>query len=147
MVQTGINAYKQNAVNSVISKEKLLMKLYDGSLNFLALAKRGMKADNPRIKGENITKVLNIVTELDCALDMDVGGEMAENLSNLYRHIMFTLIDANLKNDIPAVENVEHIIREIKAGFEEVLNLPTQEAPTPPVEAGIEQKGGMPLAI
>ncbi len=81
MVQTGHNAYKQNVGNTVISKEQLLLKLYSGALKFLAIAKRGMEEDNPRIKGENITKVLNIITELDCALDFEKGGEMAENLS------------------------------------------------------------------
>lgn len=146
MVQTGLNAYKQNAGNSVISKEQLLLKLYNGSLNFLTLAKRGIDENNPRVKGENITKVLNIITELDCALDMDVGGEMAENLSNLYRHILFSLVDANLKNDITIIENVENIIREIQTGFQEVLNLSKANLYTPHEDI-IEQKGGMPLAI
>lgn len=146
MVQTGLNAYKQNAGNSVISKEQLLMKLYNGSLNFLALAKRGIEENNPRVKGENITKVLNIITELDCALDLDVGGEMAENLSNLYRHILFSLVNANLENDIEVINDVEKIIREIKTGFEEVLNLAKANI-CPPQENDFEQKGGMPLAI
>ncbi len=146
MVQTGHNAYKQNAGNSVISKEQLLMKLYNGSLNFLALAKRGIEENNPRVKGENITKVLNIITELDCALDMDVGGEMAENLSSLYRHILFSLVDANIKNDIETLNSAETIIREIKTGFEEVLNLAKTNI-CPPQENEFGQKGGMPLAI
>ena len=146
MVQTGLNAYKQNVGNTVISKEQLLMKLYTGSLNFLALAKRGIEENNPRVKGENITKVLCIITELDCALDMDVGGEMAENLSSLYRHILFSLTDANIKNDITIINNVENIIREIKTGFQEVLNLSNANL-YPPQENNIEQKGGMPLAI
>ncbi len=146
MVQTGHNAYRQNVGNTIISKEQLLLKLYTGSLNFLKLARRGMEEDNPRVKGENITKVLNIITELDCALDMDKGGEMAENLSNLYRHILFSLVNANIKNDIETLDNVSNIILEIKSGFEEVLNQTEAESRVLQQKA-TESKGGMQLAI
>ncbi len=146
MVQTGHNAYRQNVGNTIISKEQLLLKLYTGSLNFLKLAKRGMEENNPRVKGENITKVLNIITELDCALDMEKGGEMAENLSNLYRHILFSLVNANLENDIETLDNVSNIILEIKSGFEEVLN--QTEAENSVLQQNvIAPKGGMQLAI
>lgn len=146
MVQTGHNAYRQNAGNAVISKEQLLLKLYSGSLNFLKLAKRGMAENNHRVKGENITKVLNIITELDCALDMEKGGEMAENLSNLYRHILFSLVNANLSNDIGVLDDVAAIIQEIRSGFEEVLK-PADTVIRAPQPTTIEQKGGMQLAI
>ncbi len=146
MVQQGHNAYKQNVGKTVISKEQLLLKLYSGSLNFLALAKRGMEENNHRVKGENITKVLNIISELDCALDMKIGGEMAENLSTLYRHILFTLVHANLKNDMEAITSVEHLVQEIKSGFEEVLKQGSKNVCSSP-EINEEQKGGMQIAI
>jgi flagellar protein FliS len=123
MVQTGHNAYKQNAGNSIISKEQLLIKLYEGSLNFLRLARRGMEENNPRIKGENISKIIAIMTELDCALDMDTGGEIAENLSALYQHITFKLVDINIKHDIKGLDDVEHILTEIKDGFEQAVKI------------------------
>ncbi len=146
MVQTGHNAYKQNVGNAIISKEQLLLKLYTGSLNFLKLAKRGMEEDNPRVKGENITKVMNIITELDCALDMEKGGEMAENLSNLYRHILYSLVNANLKDDIETLDSVANIILEIRSGFEEVLNQSEAEK-NALLQNNTQPKGGMQLAI
>lgn len=150
MVQTGHNAYRQNAGNTIISKEQLLLKLYAGSLNFLRLAKRGMEEKNPKIKGENISKVLAIMTELDCALDMQTGGEMAENLSTLYRHIMYTLVNANIRDDLDALDEVEKIISEIKEGFEEAvkLNKANPELPSHShSSAHTEKKEGMRLAI
>lgn len=146
MVQTGHNAYRQNIGNSIISKEKLLLKLYAGSLNFLSLARRGMEENNPRVKGEYISKVLNIIIELDSALDMEQGGEMAENLSTLYRHILYTLVDANIKNDITALDNVAHLIREIKEGFEEVIKQGAQ-ATVQTAQPASEIQGGLQVAI
>jgi flagellar protein FliS len=133
MVYTGHQAYRQNAGNSVISKEQLLLKLYDGSLNFLRLARRGMEENNPRIKGENISKIIAIMAELDCALDMEVGAEIAENLSSLYQHIIFKLVEINVKNDIKGLDEVEHILMEIKEGFEQAARL-TKEKKEVPVQ-------------
>ena len=150
MVQTGHNAYRQNAGNAIISKEQLLLKLYAGSINFLRLARRGMEEKNPKIKGENISKILAIMTELDCALDMETGGEIAENLSALYQHVVFRLVDANLKNDLQGLDDVEHILTQIKEGFEQAVKI-TREAREmpiiPPPMAHHEHKEGMRIAI
>ncbi len=123
MVNSGHNIYRQNAANAIISKDQLLLKLYNGSLNFLKLAKRGIEEKNPKISGENISKVIAILTELDCALDMEAGGDIAVNLSSLYRHIMYGLVDANLKNDIDTIGKMEHLLSEVKDGFEEAIRL------------------------
>lgn len=156
MVYTGHQAYRQNAGNSVISKEQLLLKLYDGSLNFLRLARRGMEEDNPRIKGENISKIIAIMTELDCALDMETGGEIAENLSLLYRHVIYRLVEINVKNEITGLDEVEHVLSQIKEGFEEAVKLtrekkeaeaPVQTPVPPPPYGAHEHKEGMRIAI
>ena len=156
MVYTGHQAYRQNAGNSVISKEQLLLKLYDGSLIFLRLARRGMEENNPRIKGENISKIIAILTELDSALDMEVGGEIAENLSALYRHVMYRLVEINIKNDLKGLDEVEHILSELKDGFEQAAKLNREkketeaavQTPVPPSPYGAhEHKEGMRLAI
>jgi len=122
MVQTRHHAYRQNSGNLDISNEQLLLKLYAGALNFLRLARRGIDENNFKIKGENISKVLAIITELDCSLNLDEGGEIAENLSALYQHITFKLVDANIKNDIKAIDAVAHILTTIKEGFEQAIN-------------------------
>jgi len=150
MVQTGHQAYRQNAGNAVISKEQLLLKLYEGSLNFLRLARRGMDEKNPRIKGENISKIIAIMTELDCALDMDAGGEISENLSTLYQHIIFRLVESNVKNDLKGLDEVEHILSEIKEGFMQAVKLTREikETPVPvPLPPMNEHKEGMRIAI
>lgn len=153
MVQTGHNAYRQNAGNSVINKDQLLIKLLEGSLNFLRLAQRGMEENNAKIKGENISKILAIVTELDCALDTEVGGEIAENLSKLYQHVIYRLVDINVRNDLQGIDEVRHILENIKDGFEEAINInrsnqaQEQSKPALAPEVTEQQRGGMSLAI
>jgi flagellar protein FliS len=149
MVQTGHNAYLQNVGNTVIDQDQILLKLYDGSLKFLRLARRGMEDKNPRIKGENISKVLAIMTELSNALDMKTGGEIVNNLSILYEHVIFRLIDANINNDIKGIDETEHILAELKEGFElaakflKASNRPIPVVPSP----SYEHKEGIRLAV
>lgn len=123
MLQTGSYAYKKSASNIVESKEQILLKLYRGMLNFLSLARRGIEINSPKIRGENISKTLAILTELDCALDMDTGGELSENLSALYRHMMYKLTDANLKNDAGSIDEVVTLLNELYEGFEEAAKI------------------------
>ena len=149
MVQTGHNAYLQNVGNTVMDQDQILLKLYDGSLKFLRLARRGMEDKNPRIKGENISKVLAIMTELSNALDLKTGGEIVNNLSILYEHVIFRLIDANINNDIKGIDEIEHIMRELKEGFELAAKfLKASNRPIPVIpSSSYEHKEGIRLAV
>ena len=93
--------------------------LYEGALISLRIARRGIREKNPKLKGENISMVLSILTELDCALDRKNGGKLAENLSVLYRYLMNRLTTANIKNDPEALEEVEQLLDELHEGFKE----------------------------
>jgi len=118
MYQTGCSAYKQSAANTVEDKRVILLKLYDGALVFNSIAKRGIRNNNPRVKGENISKIMAIINELECALDHEKGGEISARLSSLYRYIVDRLLHASLKNETEALDQVEKVILALKDGFE-----------------------------
>jgi len=121
MTNQGHHSYRQSAANVMISKDQILLKLYAGSLNFLTLARRGIIENSPKVRGENISRVLGILVELDSALDMKSGGEISENLSTLYRHMMYKLSDVNINNNLESLTEVELLLTEIKEGFEEAV--------------------------
>ena len=118
MTATGYDVYKRAAMNIIHSKEKILLMLYEGAVRFLKLASMGIDEKNAKIRGENISKVIGILTELDCALDRKAGGELVENLSGLYRYMVDRLTHANVKNDPDALDEVERLLTELKDGFE-----------------------------
>ena len=129
MNHTGFNAYKRTAGSSVLSKDKILLKLYQGMLKFASLAKRGIEINSPKIRGENISKILAIITELNCALDNESGGKIAEGLSNLYQYMIERLTTANIENDISALEEVKDLLTELNDGFLEALKPQNNKAP------------------
>jgi len=121
MYQTGCNAYRQSAGNTLEDRRVVLLKLYDGILKFLAQARRGIIEGSPKIRGENISKIMAIITELECALDHEKGGEIAGNLSSLYQYIMNRLMMASAKNDVEALNQVKKIVSTLKDAFEKAL--------------------------
>ena len=119
MKGTGYASYRNVVAATTESKEKILLMAYEGALTSVGIARRGIEENNPKLKGENISKVLAILTELDCALDRERGGDMAENLAGIYGYIMNRLSTANIKNDPEALEEVERLLSELYEGFKE----------------------------
>lgn len=142
---TGYTNYRNVIANTIENKEEILLILYERALAAVRIAQRGIEEKNPKLKGENISKVLAILTEFDCALDREKGGELAENLSVLYRYMMDRLTVANVKNDVEALKEVERLLGELYEGFKGAgKQLP---APVHAETAASEMTGGLAIAI
>lgn len=94
----GITAYQDNAV-STQNKGRLIAMLYDRATKFMVLAIMEMKKKNYEAKGRYINKALDIIDELNAALDMDAGGKIARNLRKQYIFMSNRLSLANIKDD------------------------------------------------
>ncbi len=117
MTPAGCAGYRKVIADTTENKEKILLMLYEGALTAVRIARRGIKESNPKLRGENISRTLTILTELDCALDREKGGKLAENLSGLYRYSMNRLTTANVNNDPEALKEVEALLAELYEGF------------------------------
>lgn len=118
MTGTAYTAYNNSMAHVTDKKDQILLMLYDGALKFVRFARIGIEEKSPKIKGENISKIMAILTELDCALDREVGGPLAENLSRLYRYMMDRLTVANVDSDAASLDEVERLLSELMEGFE-----------------------------
>lgn len=118
MYPNAFNAYHHSAANTVEDNSQMLLKLYGGAIQFVKMAKKGIEENRPNIRGENISKVMAIITELQCALDLEKGGQIAEHLEGLYRYTMNQLSFANCRNHTAALDEVEQILLTLKEGFE-----------------------------
>jgi len=143
MIATGYNGYKNTIVNTTCSKEKILLLLYEKALFCLKMACKGIEEGSPRIKGENLSKVLAILTEFECALDKENGGNIADSLVKLYSYCTDRLTAANINNDRSAIQEVETILAELYEGFKDAAQQAVdssaldQTAPTPATTGGM----------
>jgi flagellar protein FliS len=122
-------AYNNSMAHVTNKKDKVLLMLYDGALKFVRFARIGIEEKSPKIRGENISKAMAILTELDCALDREIGGPLAENLSRLYRYMMDRLTVANIDSDAEVLDEVERLLSELREGFEGVIKEEYAEVP------------------
>jgi len=108
----GIGAYQQTAIDTQ-SKGRLIVMLYDGAIKFMKLAIRDLEAGDYAGKGQYINRAQDIINELNAVLDMEAGGEIAQNLRKLYLFMSRRLSEANTKRD-------PQIIREVIGTMEEL---------------------------
>ena len=90
----------------------------EGALEKIALAKGHMANKDIIGKGENISKAIAIVGGLQSSLNSESGGEIAQNLSNLYDYMCRRLVVANSRNDESILDEVAGLIMEIKMGWD-----------------------------
>ncbi|MBU1689542.1 MAG: flagellar export chaperone FliS [Gammaproteobacteria bacterium] len=121
---TGINAYNSVSFESRVmgaDPHKLISLLFDGALLAISDAKNGILRKEIAAKGKSISKAISIIGEgLNASLDKKVGGELALNLSALYDYMVIRLVEANLKNDIKILDEVAHLLSELKSAWDTI---------------------------
>ena len=117
-IQNPYQSYQQNSVNTASPGELTLM-LYNGCLKFINLAKKAITENNIEVKNTNIIKAEKIIQELMVTLNMDV--QVSQNLMSLYDYLYRRLVEANTKNDIEILNEVEEFITEFRDTWKEVI--------------------------
>ncbi len=68
-----------------------------------------------------ISKALALIGQLNGTLDMDRGGQVAQNLRSLYLYMMDRLTQANATNDATVVAEVAGLVDKIKSGWDQIV--------------------------
>ena len=112
--------YQQNSVTTASPGELTLM-LYNGCLKFIKQAKHDIESKNIEGKNTNIIKAQNIIRELMVTLDMDM--EISKQLMPIYDYLVNRLIEANIKNNVAILDEVEGIVIEFRDTWKEVIQI------------------------
>jgi len=117
----GVTTYQQTSI-ATASKGRLIVMLYEGAIKFLKLAIKEIEANNYVAKGQYINKAQDVIHELNAALDMEVGGEIASNLRKLYLFMIRRLSEANSKCDTQTVREVITLMEELNNGWKAIAS-------------------------
>ena len=134
---TATKAYSSVEIESgalAADPHKLISMLYQGALLAIAKAKHGMlcianakntrnglKSKDVAAKCAAISNAMAIIDDgLNASLDKKMGGELAQNLSSLYDYMVVRLTQANLNNDMAALDEVTRLLNELKSAWEEM---------------------------
>lgn len=120
MANNPYQKYKNTQIETS-NQEKLLLMLYDGALNFLKQAKKGLKNNDYETTNNFLVKTQDIINELMATLDMERGGEIAQNLEALYDYMNRRLIEANINKEVEQIEEVEDMLKELRETWNQAI--------------------------
>lgn len=129
-VQDPLKWYRQTAVDKDrieenLSGYRIVQLLLNNALEKLAWSKGFMAAsgwESIRLKGETLSNVITILETLQAALDLEKGGELAQNLNYLYGYMQQKLLEANLENKVALIDEVMALLSEIKMGWDGIAH-------------------------
>lgn len=122
--RSGVQSYQRVGLESAVmsaSPHQLIVMLFDGAQGALVRARLFMEQGQLSLKGESLSKAINIIDNgLKAGLDMETGGELATNLAALYDYMVQRLLQANLRNDAAAISEVEMLLANIADAWKQI---------------------------
>jgi flagellar protein FliS len=116
----GLSAYTQTNIESIVHEatpHKLIDMLFKGAKDALAQAIGAIERNDFEAKSKKISKAAEIILNLQTYLDKDKGGEVADNLNELYTYMATSLIDANRLNDTEKLREIASLIDAVSDGW------------------------------
>ncbi len=112
-------AYTEASVMSA-SPVQLVVMLYDGAILFLQQSRIAFHNGDAATGRQRIFKAEAILVELGNRLDMEQGGEVTENLRNLYLFCRSQLGQAAIQGDGEATKDVIGILDDLRSAWREL---------------------------
>ena len=111
-------AYTKN-LDTVETKEELLIKVFEEIFSLLNIAIYAIEEKDTKTKAESLSKVSNAIAVLQASLDMEKGGDIAQNLYRIYEFCLEELLKANVSDDKEKINQVIEVLTPIYEGFKE----------------------------
>ncbi len=130
MFSSPIASYQQVGIESDVrgaDPHRLIVLLFDGVDSALQQAQIRLAENDFKGKSDSILKAVDIILSgLSASLDVERGGELANNLKALYDYMVSRLVHANIHKDAAAIREVQGLIREIGGAWREIGQGSTQ---------------------
>ncbi|WP_448379380.1 flagellar export chaperone FliS [Fervidobacterium sp.] len=105
------------------SPAKLIEMLLQKAISVIDEAKNYIDEKDYNNANAKIVRAQDIVMELNLALDMEKGGEIAKNLRALYNYMYRTLVEANIKKDKKMLDDVKSLLEDLLSTWREAMKL------------------------
>ncbi|AZP04269.1 flagellar export chaperone FliS [Jeotgalibaca ciconiae] len=113
------NIYQQNQILTA-SPKKLVTLLYEGSLKNLRIAELSLEKGDYQKVNESLIKHQDILGELQRTLNLEEGGEIAQDLDALYSFLTNEALQANVQKDVTKIKNSQKLIEELRDTWNQI---------------------------
>ena len=121
-------AVRSHGLVADASPARLVQIMFEHILSDLATAQSCMERIKNNLplgeviaKGKSLGKAIRLINQLNGTLDMERGGQIAENLRALYLYMLERLTLANVTNDARIVAEAASLVRKIKSGWDQIV--------------------------
>ena len=117
-----IDTYLNNHYEGM-EPEQLILLLYKGALERINWAIEGIEENDIKKRGENLSRVIAIISELNASVDPTMNDESTVFLRGLYTAILEELPKVSVTNDIGILQQTHTYISKLKEIWEnDVIN-------------------------
>ena len=120
-------AYLESRVASAGPVE-LISILYEYAIISVQDARAALETGDVPARVRAISKVVAILSELDCSLDRTRGGEIASNLARLYRYMRERLVLPATQKSDSALAEIEGLLRTLGEAWDAIAKRHATEA-------------------
>ena len=129
-LHSAVQEYNRVGISSSVeaaSPHRLIQMLMHGALEKIVIAKGYMERGDVAQKGGHISWAISIIDGLRASLDLETGGEIAQNLDDLYDYMTRRLARANIENNPVFLDEVSSLMRSIKSAWDELPEMESEQ--------------------
>ncbi|RLL54351.1 flagellar export chaperone FliS [Mariprofundus sp. EBB-1] len=112
----GYQAYQENQVEGA-GPLGLVLLSYEALFKSLGRTRMAILAGDLSAEADHTSRSMEALIELSSSLNMQEGGEMAENLASLYAYMMNRLIEGLCSSSTGHVDEVLKLVTELREGW------------------------------
>jgi len=122
--QKAANAYSKMDMETgvlVADPHKLILMLFDGAIVAIINGTAQLQSGKIPEKTKSIAHAIAIVEHgLRASLNKEVGGQLAQNLNELYSYMVRQLMAANVENDLGKLNEVKKLLGDLRGAWEQI---------------------------
>ncbi len=120
-----LNTYQQ-VETSTKTQLDLILKVYDGAIKAFKDASEYYQKEELNEGYEQLERSRKFITHLYTTLDMDKGGEVAQNLSQLYVYVINQINVAEATKDLKIIDECVSILNNVRSGWKDLKDNETR---------------------
>ncbi|TSA06659.1 MAG: flagellar export chaperone FliS [Deltaproteobacteria bacterium] len=123
----GYGAYKRTSVETADQKSLILI-CYDEAIRSLQIGKDGFLKKAFEEKARQFIRAQDFISELLSSLDLEAGGEIARNLSDIYNFCLRHIMRGDINRDMKAIDDVIAMLSELRSAWAQLDMRPRVES-------------------